>query len=172
MSSITVLPKRLLQRFARFAQLMDQKFVQGSEVGRLLDEEMDRVANSLSQSQDILFQLFDADLGPPDAPLEDVIGNVGLIGTPSTRAYDDHRHPAVIDDKGDVLTTDGLALRRLPVGLNGRVLTADAAEDTGLRWAPSGGSSSGTTNESLSEFSVAKAAREWWTGEISAVTFR
>jgi hypothetical protein len=172
MSTITVLPKRLLHRFVRFAQLLDKKFLQGSEIGRMLDTELDRMGSSIEQSQSILFQLFDADLGPPGPPLKDVIGEFGLVGSPATRAYDDHRHPAIIEFKGDVLTTDGIEVRRLPVGGAGRVLTADPAETTGLRWTPKGGSVSGSGGDSLTEHLIAVQARQWWLTEIQATSFR
>ncbi len=46
--------------------------------------------------------------------------------------------------KGDLLVHDGATLNRLPVGLNGRVLTTDSAAPLGVKWAtPSGGGGGG-----------------------------
>jgi len=48
---------------------------------------------------------------------------------------------STIDAKGDLLVGTGAdAIARLPVGVNGQVLTSDSAEASGLKWAAAGGS--------------------------------
>lgn len=44
--------------------------------------------------------------------------------------------------KGDLLVHNGTTYTKLPVGANGLVLTADSAEDVGMKWAADGGGSS------------------------------
>jgi len=41
--------------------------------------------------------------------------------------------------KGDLMVHDGSKVIRVGVGTNGQVLTADSAEDSGLKWAAGGG---------------------------------
>ena len=36
--------------------------------------------------------------------------------------------------KGDILVDDGLTVRRLPVGLDGEILTADSTSELGIKW--------------------------------------
>ena len=50
--------------------------------------------------------------------------------------------------KGDLLTRDSSALARLPVGVtDGHVLTIDAAETTGLKWAAASGGGGPTDDD-------------------------
>lgn len=43
--------------------------------------------------------------------------------------------------KGDLLTRDSSTISRLPVGVDGQVLSADSTQSTGLKWVNSGGGS-------------------------------
>jgi len=54
--------------------------------------------------------------------------------------------PQVGTTKGDLYVHDGTSLVRLGVGSDDHVLTADAAETAGVKWAAAGGGGSGTTS--------------------------
>lgn len=51
---------------------------------------------------------------------------------------------SLLTTKGDLLTRDSSAVKRLPVGTDGHVLTADSTDPNGVKWAPSAGGGGGT----------------------------
>ena len=55
--------------------------------------------------------------------------------------------PNILSSKGDLMTRDDDELIRLPVGLDGQILVADPAEDSGLKW-------QFAINNHIEEFSV------------------
>lgn len=61
--------------------------------------------------------------------------------------------------KGDILTHDGITQVRLPVGVDGYVLTANSATSNGLEWAIGGSSSGGGGNSSNNFTLVASNVR-------------
>lgn len=51
--------------------------------------------------------------------------------------------------KGDALISDGARFRRLAIGSNTHVLTADSTEATGVKWASAGGGGGGAAANDL-----------------------
>lgn len=81
--------------------------------------------------------LIEVPTGVSPLDLSDV---VPVTLAPQTFAY----APAVLSGKGDLLTRDASGYARLPVGVDGQVLSADSGEATGLAWvSPSSGGGSG-----------------------------
>lgn len=78
----------------------------------------------------------------------------------------------IVTTKGDLLGHSTVPAR-VAVGLDGQVLTAEAAQATGVKWAPAGGSSSGTSSESLSDYAIFHSTVESYAlREITATNFR
>ena len=64
-----------------------------------------------------------------------------LSGTDHTGALVEAQTP--LTTKGDLMVSDGTLLQRVPVGADTQVLTADAAQANGVKWAAAGGGGGG-----------------------------
>jgi hypothetical protein len=86
------------------------------------------------------------------------IGEGGTGQTTQTAAFD---ALSPTTTKGDVIASDGSDNVRLPVGSDGQVLTADAAQATGLKWAtPSGGGGGGNVGSTTVDFGAFPGASD------------
>jgi len=75
---------------------------------------------------------------PATAPVVSVFGRVGAVAAQAGDYTAAQVTGAVVDSlttKGDIFARGGVATGRLPAGLDGQVLRADASQPFGLRWA-------------------------------------
>ncbi len=88
-----------------------------------------------------------------DLPAASISGIVPIAngGTGQITAETGFNALAPSTTKADIIVHNGTTNVRLPVGLNGQVLTADSSEVTGLKWAAGGGGGGGGSSTAVSE---------------------
>lgn len=118
-----------------------ERFRWTTQVGHLIDQALDRI-ESVTQGHPQLHQEthLQGGLDPHPAPGTPTTLDpnlAGAVGTGTTYALEDHRHPLdlKLTTKGDSLTRDASGYAREAVGANETLHVADSAQTTGRRWA-------------------------------------